>query len=79
MFDQLAVCPKLVIVGGKAWRDRWKVHPPVCSYTFISIMIECRGLNQWVMGLQRHKAHISAITPTHIGVRGQALSNKNSL
>jgi len=28
MFDQLAVCPKLVIVGGKVWRDRWKVHPP---------------------------------------------------
>jgi hypothetical protein len=49
-------------------------------------MIECRdlALNRWVMGLlraQRHGAHISAITPTllgiaHIGVRDHYLSAK---
>jgi hypothetical protein len=36
-------------------------------------MIECRdlALNRWVMGLlraQRHGAHISAITPTLLGI-----------
>jgi len=44
----------------------------VCPYTFISFilssfMIECRDLalnHSWVMGLQRHGAHISAISPT---------------
>ncbi|AEE94699.1 hypothetical protein Ahos_1824 [Acidianus hospitalis W1] len=40
-------------------------------------MTECRDLainHRWVMGLQRHGAHISA--PTHIGVRDHYLSTK---
>ena len=48
------------------------IQLPVCPYTFISIilssfMIECRDLalnHRWVMGLQRHGAHISVITLT---------------
>jgi hypothetical protein len=47
-------------------------------------MIEFRDLalnHKWVMGLQRHGAHISVVTPTllgiaHIGMRDHHLSAK---